>query len=180
MFQAVFRVSDAAIGILLSFLSIFLQSVVYYLQLEQLQEFASSLPQSLFNARALAGRQSNQFRRYICCPKCHSLHRWSILKANQSDHLRVCDHVKFPQHPQPQHRKACGAPLATKVKLFSGHIKYIPYWVFCYKSIIESLQQMIMRFLGEVWEMANRNEQQWDIQWCVWWKHLEGFSDSEW
>ena len=115
MFQAVFRVSNAAIGILLSFLSIFLQSVAYYLQLEQLQEFASSLPQSLFNARALAGRQSNQFRRYICCPKCHSLHRWSILKANQSDHLRVCDHVKFPQHAQPQHRKACGAPLAKKL-----------------------------------------------------------------
>ena len=55
-----------------------------------------------------------------------------------------CSFVKFPSHPQAQHRKPCGVKLMKTVKSRSGNgISLYPKRIYCYKSLISSLQDML-------------------------------------
>lgn len=56
-----------------------------------------------------------------------------------------CSFVRFPTHLQRQHRNRCGEKIYKEVKLSNGEITYHPLLVYCYKSVIDSLQEMLNR-----------------------------------
>ena len=56
-----------------------------------------------------------------------------------------CAFVRFPGHPQAQHRSVCNTLLMKSFKLSSGKVSLQPRLVFCYKSVIESLQELMKR-----------------------------------
>lgn len=148
MYQAIFRVPDAALGVLFLFFAIFLNTVGACLRSEKVKEFAAKLPRSIHTARLSAGRSLQPFKKYVCCRTCHTLYEWDkcvIHDPDKSMRSRLCDHINFPSHPQRQHRQPCNTPLMKKVQFSSGSIRFVPHLVYCYKSIIESLQEMIMR-----------------------------------
>lgn len=162
MFQTIFRLSDNALGVLLLFFATFLATVSQSLNLDGLEAFAAKLPRTVHAARVLSGRQSQCFKKFVCCPSCHSLYKLdkcSVVLPDKSIIPKLCEHVEFPNHPQHQHQKACGAPLMKRILMSDGSIKLSPYLVYCYKSLIESLQEMLLRsgFLEkcEMWRGRN-------------------------
>ena len=72
---------------------------------------------------------------------------------------KLCRYAQFPNHPQSQHRKPCGTPLMKNVQLASGCSHFVPHLIYCYKSIIESLQNMILRegFIAKCEQWRDRN-----------------------
>jgi hypothetical protein len=140
MLQTLFRISDAALNVLLSFFMLFLRKIAQLFHCEKLEDFAVKLPQTVRGARSLTTDSRNNFTRYACCPRCSSIYEWIPDTTVSSD---SCENVAFPDHPQAHHRQACGKKLYKKVKTITGETKYRPISVYCYKSLIESLREMM-------------------------------------
>ncbi len=146
MFQTLFRLSDRALDVLLIFFAMFFKSLQRVTPLPT--SFVDAFPSSLYSARKCAGNERDHFDRYVCCPSCHSLYSLNECVVKMSDgqvESKKCSFVRFPSHPQPQHRKACGTPLMKKVKSRTKGVSLYPRLVYCYKSVIDSLQEMLMR-----------------------------------
>ena len=141
MFQTLFHVSDAAVNVLLSFFMLFLQKLAKLFQCKKLEGFATKLPCKVGQARVITNSGRNDFTRYVCCPICSSLYLWNQSVPTPSN----CTKVAYPNHTQVQHRRPCGSLLCKRVKTLTGKIISRPILVYCYKSVIESLQEMVER-----------------------------------
>ena len=73
------------------------------------------------------------------------LENCTLLQPDGSIISKKCDYVKFPKHPHLVHRQPCGTLLMKKVRTSSGTTTLYPKQIFCYKSIIESLKEMLVR-----------------------------------
>ena len=145
MFQTLFRISDNALDVLFKFLSMFLKTVGQKIS-SLPQSFVDCLPNSLNSAPKGVENNQNKFDRYVCCPSCHSLYhiRECVLRGTSGKlQSNKCSFIRFPSHPQPQHRKPCDTQLMKEVKCRSKGVSFYPRFVYCYKSVIESLQQML-------------------------------------
>ena len=102
---------------------------------------------NLRQARTQAGGRQT-FVQYVCCPKCCSIYpkEQCVLKDRKGNiSCASCSHVRFPAHPQHSKRLPCGTPLMKQLCTCSGNIILRPYMVYCYKSLIESLQMLLLR-----------------------------------
>ena len=141
MFQSLFQLSD-----MVKFLSMF------FLTLNKTfkslpESLVSKLPCSVQDAREF-GSNRNTLQQFVCCPSCHSIYKQEdcILEDSSGEKIsKKCSYRKFPNHPQPQHRHTCDTLLMKRVKLSSGRFLLTPRIIYCYKSIIESLQEMLKR-----------------------------------
>ena len=148
MFQTLFRLSDVALKVLLVFLRTFFELLAHGFNLPRLQAFATKLPRSIRAARKEVNSTRDDFQKFVCCPQCHNLYTYKQCIVHLPGNLeesKKCDYVKFPNHPCPQHRTPCGAVLMKKVKSSTGKIFLYPHLVYCYRSIITALQEMILR-----------------------------------
>ena len=101
-----------------------------------------------FRARSVAGNPKSKFERLVCCPNCRSIyHRQEcIIKLpDGSLESKRCSFVRFPNHLQVHHRKSCDTVLMKKVKSSSRRVVLYPRLIYTYKSIIESLQELLSR-----------------------------------
>ena len=57
----------------------------------------------------------------------------------------MCPFVMFPNHPQKIHRQPCNAVLLKTMRTSSGSTTLYPCKIFCCKSVIESLKEMLQR-----------------------------------
>ena len=146
MFQTVFKLSDTALSVLLQFIAMFFKTVSHKLKLNS-DDFVLQIPHNIRAARKIAsnGKSRDDFVQYICCPSCHSLYSKDDFIVNSTTSNKKCNYVKYPQHPQSQHRSACGEDLMKKVKSPNGKYFLQPKLVYCYKSVIESLKEMVRR-----------------------------------
>ena len=164
MFQTLFRLSDNALSVLFAFIRLFHKRLAILIGSDKLVRIAEMLPQDIKSARLCVSGDRNNFTKYICCPKCFSIYPWN--KTPTADSI-CCNFVRFPTHPQRQHRKSCGKKMYKEVKLSSGKITYHPLLVYCYKSVIESLQEMLKRprFVEhcEAWRSMNNTDQYCDV-----------------
>ncbi len=98
------------------------------------------LPKSLYSFRSnCAWRKIHKF---VVCNKCHNIYHYEDCKENNSS--KLCSFVLFPNHPHYQKRLSCGTPLLTTVELASQKRILYPYLAYCYISIQESLQKMLL------------------------------------
>lgn len=74
MWQTVFRLSDVRMGVLLSFISVFLLIVGKKLGSLFILDFVKCLPKTLYSARKSLENEDS-FVKYVCCPKCSSLYQ---------------------------------------------------------------------------------------------------------
>ena len=147
MFQPLFRLSDTALGVLFQFLKKFLTVVCKMFEVDQLNEVIQRLPSSLLLSRRIMGWRTDPFKKYVCCPKCHCLYdldKCSLIR-NSLLESKKCDYVAFPNHPQKHRRKLCSEVLMKHVCSPSGKILLHPRSLFCYHSIIDSLQELLKR-----------------------------------
>ena len=144
MFQTLFQLSDAALNVLFNFFA-FLSSLSH-ISIKFPEALLAQLPKNVRDARLLIGSKRKSLKHYICSPNCHSIYErescCAIGKNGEVESLRYT-YVKFPSHPQLHHRTKCNIQLMKRIKLQSGKISLQPHFVYPYKSLIESLQEMI-------------------------------------
>ena len=55
---------------------------------------------------------SNDFRRFVSCPKCHTLYEFEKCFVDKAKTIpKVCSFSKFPNHPHRSRRQHCGSQL---------------------------------------------------------------------
>lgn len=145
MFQTLFRLSDNALDVLLRFLAMFFKSLQRKVPSIP-TSFIGALPSSIYSARKLAGNERDHFHKFVCCPSCHALYMPDdcVIKVAGSVEGKKCSFVQFAMHPQLQHRKPCDTALMKKVKCRTK-VSLYPRLVYCYKSVSDSLKEMLKR-----------------------------------
>ena len=118
MFQTIFRCSDKALQTLLLLFAKFFLLLGKLFNCKQLETFATKLPVTVSQARAVVGNARENFKKYVCCPQCSAIYAWC---SKQEPKSLTCTHTKFPNHPQV-HRRPCGKSLFKKVKTTKGNV----------------------------------------------------------
>ena len=105
---------------------------------------ATNLPTTLYLARKMLKIDRDNFIQYVVCPKCTKLYLMDDIVVNDSRQTfaRTCEHVAFPRSRRP---RTCGSQLARKVVVRNGDIKFYALKIYCYKSIIDSLESLLKR-----------------------------------
>lgn len=140
LWQSLFRISDKAISLLLSFMANFFLLASTCLHSLALVELSPILC-------IVLRRLQENFTRYVSCPSCHKLYPFDNCwrpseKGKQSN---LCSFRQYPNHLQLRMRVACGQKLLKTVRSSSGTEYLAPYQTYCFKSVIESLEELLNR-----------------------------------
>lgn len=133
LWQAVYRVSNAAITSILSFFRYFTLFVGNAFRCEGMKKMAGEIPLSYPKAQKLLGMK-NAFTEYVVCPRCDSIYVYEDCVKNTSGRIegKLCEHIAFPSHPQHSRRQPCNSPLLKKVRRSKGYslkpIRVYPYY----------------------------------------------------
>ena len=159
LWQSLFRVSDSAMNVLFIFFAMFLSLFLAAVPSNEIRNFVNSLPRTIAAAKRVIGRGSDIFRKYVSCPKCHSLYSLELCKVtlpNKSITSRKCSYVKFPDHPHRIQKSPCDVLLMKTVRTSSGTTSLYPRQMFCYQSVIHTLRSFFLRQgfseLTELWQ----------------------------
>ena len=118
---------------------------------------AQILPRSLYKLKHQLGCVRDRFHRYVVCRRCQ--HIYSIAQCIHSNQTsKTCPHRPFPNHPHSRQRRECGTLLLKSVELTSGKKLLYPFLVYCYMSIENSLQELLLRptFISECEQWRSR------------------------
>lgn len=109
LWQAMFKVADRAIFVLLKFFKLFLTGIGKMMQAEVLINFAKIIPETLYMIQKNLGLQKDSFVKYAVCPKCKTLYTFDECVRRRPNGEAVsakCSHVSYPCHPH-QKRELC-------------------------------------------------------------------------
>ena len=131
-------------------------------KVESVVKFAQSLPRTLYMAKSYIGLGQDEFEKFVACPKCCSLYKieeCTVRKTNGRVVSRKCDSVRFPNHPQRNQRKQCGALLMKQMRSKNGSTFLYPKRLYCFKKLSDSLRAQITRpgFLEKCESWRTRN-----------------------
>lgn len=146
--QALFRVSDVGMNVILAFIATLVTLLLIAFGLRSLQEFTEQLPRTVTTARRYLGGNVDSFMKFVSCPKCHQIYPIESCKTylpNRTVTSGRCSYIKFRNHPQRTQRNACNTVLMKTVRTSAGTTTLYPRQMYCYKSVIESLKEMIQR-----------------------------------
>jgi len=158
--QVSYKLPDSCVTALLIFLHHFLNIIASLVFCNALSEFAQSIPRSIKHLQRITGLSSNQFIQYVVCPKCHSIYDFHSCINNMGNRResKHCQHIPFPNHPQLTRRSECSQAL-MKVVRKNNQISLNPFKVFCYRSVKQTLQDMLFRSnfidMCEKWRARN-------------------------
>lgn len=149
LWQSAFKISDAAMGVLLRFLVTLLKALVEKSTLAVVSLLTLAIPSSVYILRKhVMSHSQSSFTEYIVCPKCYTLYKEKecLTKTTTGEVIsKTCSYVKFPNHPSLHHRKACCAPLMKKIHISNGEVEYCPRFVYAYQPIKSSFQRLLNR-----------------------------------
>lgn len=146
LWQSAFKVSDAAIDVLLKFLTSLVKVLAGSASI--VMSLALRIPSSVYLLRKYSKHEScEKFIEYVVCPSCFSLYNIENCLQNIDGEQvpKLCSYVKYPNHPVSAYRKACKTPLLKKIHVSNGRIEYRPRFVYAYQPLKASLQQLLNR-----------------------------------
>ena len=109
-------------------------------------QMTTIFPTSIIGLHSCLNVNSNDFRRLVSCPKCHTLYEFEKCFVDKAKMIpKVCSFSKFPNHPHRSRRQHCGSQLLRAVVTKDGDQKFYPLKVYCYKPLIESLQTLLSK-----------------------------------
>ncbi|CAC5359646.1 unnamed protein product [Mytilus coruscus] len=79
----------------------------------------------------------DDFVKYVVCSKCNEPYTLS-----EAEECRTCTFIKYPNHAQ---RKLCGEKLLKEVVLQDGSKRHYPIKLYCYRSVMKTLQNLLDR-----------------------------------
>ena len=131
VWQAVYRVSNAAVKSLLVFFRYSIFFIGKAFGCPELVEISHKSPLTFKKIRNIVNVHDN-FIQYVICPRCSSVYEYGDCVKTGGKESEQCCHVAFPKHPQVSKRKQCGALLLKKVRTGKGYslqpIKVYPYF----------------------------------------------------
>lgn len=144
LLQARYFVPDAVIDALLKFLCVIFKVLGQFSQF--VARLALALPSSVYMLRKTT-MDCSRFTKYVVCQKCHRLYCFEDCTDISEGQLasKKCNFVPFPNHPHQKQRVACGCVLLKAVILASRQRIMYPLKVYPYKSLLSSLQQLLLR-----------------------------------
>lgn len=81
LWQSLYRVSDAAVTLVLRFVVRFLSLNGSCLGVEALYRLSQKFPHTLYRAKKFLGRLQERFVRYVSCPTCHKINYTQRMNA---------------------------------------------------------------------------------------------------
>ena len=138
--HTIFRIPNVAIGVLFRFISLLLLNLSEISGSELIQKMYVSFPNSLERAHLMQDVDANRFKKFVVCPKCHTVYEHSDIMGTRISNRSF---VSFPRHPQHHMRMKCNAALFKSVRTASGKRMFHPRKVFCYQSIIVFLRGLV-------------------------------------
>lgn len=149
--QAVHHISDNGVEYLLRFLFKIFQIFGANVNNQLLSEFCIAFPPSLYLARKLLKLDRDDFKRYTVCPSCHTLYDIfdCVVEKNGVRYGKQCQtevkvRGKFVK---------CNSPLVKQVICKGNVRKFYPMKVYCYNSLISSIEKVLKRKeIKEVWQ----------------------------
>lgn len=175
LWQSVFKVSNVAVTVLLRFLSLFLHYLANITELKSMEVLANVFPDTLPKAQRVAKLNRDDFKKYVCCPKCFAIYDMKDCfdKVGTQEVPRSCCSAKFPRHPWMAMRGVCGSTLLKAVKTSQ---RYKPIKVYCCKSITSSIAAIISRpGMSKACESWRDRHVLQDVWRCVQWAGVAGF-----
>ena len=141
LFQTLHCISDRAI----SWLLLFLCALMKYLKSfsPRIEQICASLPSSIYLrdkfVRAACGTDPTDFQKYVVCPSCHSLYNYEncYQRVGSHIHIKMCNNSKYS--------KRCNTLLLKKIVSKSKTVKVYPIKIYCYCSLITTLQHFLLR-----------------------------------
>ena len=146
LWQSAFKISDAAIEILLKFHASLVKVLAGTASI--VTSFALRIPSSVYLLWKYSKHENcEKFIEYVVCPSCFSLYNIEncLQHINGEQVPKWCSHVKYPNHPVSAYRKACNTPLLKKIHKSNGKIEYRPRFIYAYQPLKASLQQLLNR-----------------------------------
>ncbi|KAL5484236.1 hypothetical protein EMCRGX_G020697 [Ephydatia muelleri] len=99
-------------------------------------QMTTIFPTSIIGLHSCLNVNSNDFRRLVSCPKCHTLYEFEKCFVDKAKMIpKVCSFSKFPNHPHRSRRQHCGSQLLRAVVTKDGDHKFYPLKVYCYKIV---------------------------------------------
>lgn len=145
--QSAFHISDKALDTLFLILKVILSFLNRFVNFGFLIHALNCIPQSLKQAKKMAGLIHDEFSKYVVCPECDSLYDFdNVVKRDRRNGnvSATCTTVHFPHHPHKSKRKACGAALMKAAISIDGKkTLFFPKKVYCTSSIKENLQRLV-------------------------------------
>lgn len=148
LWKSVYKVSNAAITVLLKFLVLFIRMLGrLHMNIPLLCKLAEKIPTNADAAqRFLWSGHDHSFVMYVVCPKCSALYLYKdcvVFRGAQTESKR-CQNVLYPNHPHASKRKECGALLLKKIR--SGKkSKLIPVKAYPYQPLCASLGRLVCK-----------------------------------
>lgn len=142
---SVFRIPDTAVAFLITFLKRLFQVISW--SNTWFEEIATDFPSSLYSLKKELNLLSDNFSKYVVCPKCHSIYKFEdcVNSVGGRNVSKRCSFIKHPNHRQRWRRQQCGAFLLKEVTLKDGSKRLYPHKVYCYQSVIKTLQTFVSR-----------------------------------
>ena len=156
--QSSYRLSNAVIACIFSFLSTFLCVLGRFSS--KCNEIAKAFPNSMYLAKKKFCDKFN-FKRYAVCRKCHQIYPLGqcleIFAGRQRP--KSCSFQRFPKHTQRRMREECRTPLLKIVKLPSEKRIFYPYLTYCYLGLKIALKNFVRKpnFLSQCNEWQARS-----------------------
>ena len=102
-------------------------------------------PASIYLAWKQISSSGHTFEKFVVCPKCSAVYKYpdAIEKIGTRTVSKRCSHTEFPNHRQARMRRPCNATLLKSVNLRGGKQLLVPKTIYPYKSVIETLEQLI-------------------------------------
>lgn len=181
LWQSLFRISDGAISLMLSFIMKFFLLAGTCLQLDALNKLGHAFPATLYRARKFLGRIQEQFKRYVSCPSCHKLYAFDNCWIVAGPHNKLvsleCSFKQYPNHLQSRMRAPCGQKLLKTVRSSNGTEFLAPYQTYCFKSVSRSLEELLNKpnylQLCESWRNKRRESGKLCDIYGQMWKHFQ-------
>ena len=104
------------------------------------------LPPTLHTMHMKVGLPNGSFKKFIVCIKCSSIyeHKDCVSKIASIVTSKHCTYTAYPHHPHFLQRQPCDTVLLKSVEFTSGHTILYPHSVYCYKSLKDSLQELLL------------------------------------
>ena len=147
MWQALYRVSNAALNTLLRFMALFLHLLSRVFASDNLRRFAERIPKNISGTRKLLWNTNRDgFVTYVVCPKCESVYDYNdcIASCRGYKESKRCRHIAYPNHPHSRRRQECGTKLLKKVKSGRGY-QLIPVKEFAYQPLQRAFSCLVRR-----------------------------------
>lgn len=144
LWQSIYFISDAAVESLLKLFSTVFQFLSKYSP--RVETLVRVFPKNVYAMSKYIDSKKIQFIRYVVCKKCYKLYTLEdcVLNIEGIKQSKLCNHISFPNHKLAYMRRPCNEPLLKDISETDSP-NFVPYKVYCYKTLKSSLEILVNR-----------------------------------